>query len=204
MTAAKPRAGAHPLVECVRKHREYNTLSYILTYTGRKFYPLSPDAADVYIEDIAHALSNQCRFTGHTREFMSVAQHSVIVANQLRGDSTLALIGLLHDAPEAYLADVATPIKHALHGYEEIEAGLWCAIASRFDLPAHRLPDVKRADLRSLATERRDLMQYNADPWPILVGIKPLQPRITPLPAKDAKKLFLDTFCELSDLRTKR
>lgn len=173
-------------------------MSYILTFTGRIFYPMDPNPADVDIVDIAHALSNTCRFTGHAREFMSVAQHSVIVSDQLRSDATLALVGLLHDAPEAYLADVSTPIKHALHNYEGIEMGLWRVIAERFNLPDHWLSAVKTADLRSLATERRDLMPYHPGEWDTLRGVEPLEQRIVPLEPKAAKRLFLETFRELS------
>lgn len=178
-------------------------MSYILTHTGRIFYPLDPNPADVDIEDIAHALSQQCRFTGHTREFFSVAQHSVIVANQLRGDATLALVGLLHDASEAYLADISTPVKRALHNYEGIEMGLWRAIAERFCLPDHWLSAVKTADLMSLATERRDLMPYHPGEWDVLEGIRPLPERIMPLSPVAAKRLFMHTFNDLCYLRAK-
>lgn len=171
-------------------------MSYILTHTGRKFYPMQPHFLDVDIVDIAHALSQQCRFTGHTKEFFSVAQHSISVACQFHWgrDPLLALVGLLHDAPEAYLADVSTPVKHALTNYEDIEAGLWRAIAERFDLPAHWLHFVKHADLVALATERRDLMPYHHEEWPILRGVVPVPWPIRPLPPTEAKELFLDTF----------
>jgi hypothetical protein len=54
--------------------------NWIQTYTGKAFEPLNPDASLICIEDIAHALSNICRYTGHVRQFYSVAQHSVLVS----------------------------------------------------------------------------------------------------------------------------
>lgn len=83
--------------------------SFIVTYTGRKVYPLDLKVEDICLEDIAHALSNKCRFTGHTSKFYSVAEHSVLVARQVKGFTKLW--GLLHDAAEAYLPDIATRIK---------------------------------------------------------------------------------------------
>src|SRR5574342_1090607 len=81
----------------------------IITYTGRLFWPLSPRLEDINILDICHALSNQTRFTGHTREFYSVAQHSCLVSDLL--PEKFKLDGLLHDASEAYLMDLARPVK---------------------------------------------------------------------------------------------
>lgn len=81
--------------------------AWILTSTGRQFWPLQPRADEICIEDIAHHLSMQCRFTGATRFHYSVAQHSVLVS-QLAPDGENPLWGLLHDAAEAYLVDVAT------------------------------------------------------------------------------------------------
>ena len=86
-----------------------NKTSWIQTYTGRKVYPLELTADQVCVEDVAHALSLKCRFAGHCRRFYSVADHSLRVAAIL--PPPLRLAGLLHDAAEAYLPDVAGPIK---------------------------------------------------------------------------------------------
>src|SRR5271165_7548492 len=82
---------------------------WIQTYTGRVMYPLDPRPEEINIIDIAHALSNLCRFTGHVRTFYSVAEHSVRVSQHC--DPKDALWGLLHDASEAYLADMSRPMK---------------------------------------------------------------------------------------------
>jgi len=77
--------------------------------------------------DMAHALSQTCRYTGHYREFYSVAQHSVHVAQELiaAGNSPeYCLWGLMHDASEAYLADLAAPVKRFIDGYRKLEENL--------------------------------------------------------------------------------
>jgi hypothetical protein len=136
---------------------------WMQTYTGRQFWPLDPHWEEVDIEDIAHSLSAQVRYTGHAPDAYTIAQHSVLVsrrAEQLTpplGDSrVLALWGLLHDASEAYLVDVARPVKRFLANYLEIEAGVMKAVCERFDLPLDMPPEVKRADDELLATEARD------------------------------------------------
>ena len=82
---------------------------WIQTMSGVIFYPLDPRPEEIRIEDIAHALSHQCRFAGHCREFYSVAEHSVRVSRELPQE--FMLWGLLHDASEAYLVDLPRPIK---------------------------------------------------------------------------------------------
>ncbi len=92
---------------------------YIATYTGKQFYPLDPRPEDVCLEDIAHSLSNLCRFTGHTDtdRFYSVAQHSVICSTIVAPEA--ALLALLHDAAEAYLGDISRPLKRDLYVFTE-------------------------------------------------------------------------------------
>ena len=130
---------------------------WIQTYTGVAFYPFDPRPSEIQIHDIAHALSMQCRFTGHVKEFYSVAQHSVLVA--LHCPQEDRLWALLHDATEAYLADVARPVKqHAvMEPYRTIENDLERMICQRFGLPLEKPSSVTVADKRMLATEKRDL-----------------------------------------------
>ena len=85
---------------------------YLSTYTGKKFYPYDPRPEQICIEDIAHGLSMLCRFAGQCRFFFSVAEHSIAVAHLL--PANLKLFGLLHDASEAYLADLPRPVKAGL------------------------------------------------------------------------------------------
>jgi hypothetical protein len=119
---------------------------WIVTYTGKRFWPLDPDFNGIDIADIAHALSNTCRFTGHTSEFYSVAQHSVLVSSMC---PDAPLYGLLHDASEAYLCDIARPVKHSdmFSGYREAEAWLQSMILLKFGILNPRVPvSVKEVD----------------------------------------------------------
>lgn len=127
---------------------------YIRTYTGKKFYPLDPNPDDVDIRDIAHALSLQTRFTGHTRRHLSVAEHSLFVS-YITADVSNGLIGLLHDASEAYLVDVPTPVKHdpAFAFYREAEHKIQAAVCEHFNIDTADLPRVKRADRIALVLE---------------------------------------------------
>lgn len=86
---------------------------WMLTYTGIHFYPLDARVEEIKIEDIAHALSNICRYGGHGNNFFSVAQHSIL-ASQFSSDPAEALALLLHDAHEAYFGDNIRPIKYSV------------------------------------------------------------------------------------------
>lgn len=131
----------------------------IYTFTGGTITPLDPDPADIRIEDIAHALAMQCRFTGHTKKRSSVAEHCVRVSLCVSlVDDELALEALLHDASEAYLADMARPLKRApVFGptYLRYEKKLEEAIAVHFGLPAREEmhPYIKMADQYTLECE---------------------------------------------------
>jgi len=184
---------------------------WMQTYTGRQFWPLDPRAEEVCIEDIAHSLSLQCRFAGHCREFYSVAEHSVRVSVLLQEwapqDRMLHLLGLLHDASEAYLVDLPRPVKRVVVGYSEAEALVQTAIWHRFGLvegehngqTARMHPGVaaliKRADNTLLATEARDLMSKPPAPWEHMP--EPVGNRIEPWPSGHAKAMFLSRFAEL-------
>lgn len=171
-------------------------MSWITTYTGKVFRFDDPFHNEYDIEDIAHALSNICRFTGHVREFYSVAQHSVLVSYIVPKD--LALEGLLHDAQEAYLSDISSPLKSELNQYKELEKWVEMAIYEKYHLPFPLPKEVKEADLVALCTEQRDLMNGCGDTWTMLEGVIPLYNSITPLPPKQAKELFLERYKELA------
>lgn len=133
---------------------------WITIQSGTKFWPLDARVGDIDILDIAHALSNICRFGGHTRFFYSVSQHSVLTAR--RGRSLLERRwGLLHDAAEAYLGDVIRPIKRCVPEFKEAELRLMAVIAEKFGLPLPMPPEVKENEEVVLACEVRDLMPPN-------------------------------------------
>jgi hypothetical protein len=110
---------------------------YIQTISGGN--PFDPDPGEIEIEDIALALSHQCRFGGHCRVFYSVAQHSCLVSDLVieRGGNLAALWALLHDASEAYLVDLPHPLKHRSELgklYAAAEDRLQAAVCERFGL----------------------------------------------------------------------
>ena len=106
--------------------------SHVETRKGLKVDIQNPQPDQFDIEDIAYALSNTCRFNGHCSGFLSVAEHSVLVAQRL--PKQLQLAGLLHDATEAYLGDIPSPIKQFLADYKAIEKRFEEAIIRKFDL----------------------------------------------------------------------
>jgi hypothetical protein len=183
---------------------------WMLTASGRQFFPTDPHPNDVDIGDIAHALSHLCRFNGHTRIFWSVAQHSLLVSDILQGFNypvRVVLAGLMHDATEAYCGDVIRPIKCQLGNFGAIESRLAYVIQQKFSLAAdlETLDAVKRADNVALATERRDLMppsQHPFDveeakiaPWPDPIWNSNSQPVVVPFDQFDyIKDAFLDRF----------
>ncbi|MGO4379664.1 metal-dependent phosphohydrolase [Pseudoduganella sp. RAF19] len=164
----------------------------IFTQSGRYFSFTNPSESDFDIGDIAHALSNICRFTGHVREFYSVAQHSVLVS--LAVPPKYAMAGLLHDATEAFIGDVASPLKAILPDYKAIEKRIEEAVLTRFGVDPLLPPEVKQADMVLLATERRDLMPEGAGYWPCLTGVTPLDFEIVPLTPEQAKAAFLKRY----------
>lgn len=106
---------------------------FINTSSGKKFFfdPVDPDT--ISIGDIAHALSNICRFNGHTDKFFSVAQHSMLVCIYMPGTPEEKLAALLHDAAEAYVCDIPTPLKTLLGpSYKDIQDGVQEAISRRY------------------------------------------------------------------------
>ncbi len=106
-----------------------------MTCSYKMFDPLHPDVDLIDIEDIAHALSMLCRANGHFRTFYSVGQHSINCAREAKArgySQKVQLACLLHDASEAYLADVTRPVKAELPRYKEIEGPLQDLIWSKW------------------------------------------------------------------------
>ena len=141
----------------------------ILTYSGEWLDPLDPKPDQINLSDIAHALAHVCRYTGHSRVFYSVAEHSVRISELLeeRGfDENSQLTGLLHDASEAYIGDISYPIKHKTaigNMFREVEHKLEETIFEKFGLPWPPSEKIKWADRVLLHTEQRDLMPYPND-----------------------------------------
>lgn len=179
-------------------------MSWIVTYTGKKFYPSGgPQANQIDIIDIAHALSHMPRFAGHTEKLYSVAQHSVVVSAVLERMEQPPIVqfeGLLHDASEAYMMDLPMPIKRLpeLEAYRRLESDLIDRIYHHFNIRQAHDQLVKTADIVALATEARDLMG-NPQDWPSLEGVVPIPARIVPLLPSEAKIIFLERYLELTE-----
>lgn len=173
----------------------YPNEAWIQTYSGKRFTPTKPKADSIVIQDIAHALSMQCRFSGHVKYFYSVAQHCVLVSYIC--DQKDALWGLLHDATEAYLVDVPRPLKRSgkFGAYMEAEKVMQNAICERFSLPLEEPESVHKADTILLSTEARDLMFPLRPDW--VQPVKPLPFKIEPLGPREAKLQYLQRFFEL-------
>jgi len=145
------------------------TATTLTTFTGRDVDPFDLQPEDIDIEDIIHALSNICRFTGHVKEFYSVAQHCVyvydyVVITHPDIDDKTRKLALLHDAAETYLNDMARPVKQGFKNYREVEDRAMGIIARRFDLSGADWDVVKHADNVLVSTEGYHLMPGH-DRW---------------------------------------
>lgn len=198
-------------------------MSWMQTISGRAVDLFLPKRETIVIEDIAASLSRIPRFNGHTREFYSVAQHCYLVSRYLEHQSlasepeftTLLLAGMLHDAHEAYLGDITSPVAAMLECQrlktakslfdrmieEQLIPGRYRDQASGVRLagtcPIDR-PEVHQADAVLLATEKRDLMakakietiRLSMPPWG---GMK-----IVPWSMEEAEHRFLNRYAELT------
>lgn len=168
---------------------------WLQTYTGRAFWPLDPRVEDFDIEDIAHALAHVCRFSGHCRSFYSVAEHSVWVSRIV--PPAYALAGLLHDGAEAYMADIARPLKPSLTNFKALETAIEARLAEAFGVEYPWPLAVKVADDAMLAAEAAQLMGTPPRPWALpqpAAGV-----RVLGLSPAVAKAVFLDRFDDLRD-----
>lgn len=140
--------------------------TYIRTFSGKQFWPLNPRPNEVCLIDIAHALANICRWTGHTRQFYSVAEHCVLMSHWLESMGEDPRPALLHDASEAYLSDIARPVKHLIPHYKQYENNLLFSIFTHFNIP-YPLPDIVRLlDGVFLLYEGEHLItKYQDDPY---------------------------------------
>lgn len=176
-----------------------NQHNFIVTYSGRRVNVLDMRTEDVNIGDIAHSLSQLCRFTGHCRDYFSVAEHSWIASMHVPAE--LALEALLHDAAEAYVNDLSRPLKHhpSMEEYRLAEQRVDRVIRAAFHLPIfehepHMSEAIKDVDNKLVVTEARALMADSAwaDTHAALdVGLYLFAP-------KTAERMFLQRYYRLT------
>ena len=171
-------------------------MTWIQTYSGKKFSLIDPQPEDVDITDVITALGNICRFAGHCRMY-SVLQHSCHVAEVC--EELVRFTGLMHDAPEAYYGDITRPQKIVLDNLSDgrisqwmkrIDAVVALALGYEYPIPA----PVKHADNVLLATEARDLLGPPPEPWVKLPS--PLPNSIGPMNAHQVYVRFVDMYRE--------
>jgi len=162
---------------------------WLTTISGKQFHLLNPSPDEITIEDIAWSLGGIRRYLNHSTKPWTVAEHSIVVAmivRELGHNVRVQLSALFHDAAEAYIGDVPSPVKWAMDqlsgkGYRpgtwtlrEIESRVDAAICRKFDSNDHKIDNViKAADLQARATEVRDYLP---------VSILEDEPRQAPLP----------------------
>lgn len=171
--------------------------AWLTTFTGTQFFPANPNMHDIHIIDIAHSLSNLCRYGGHCRVHYSVAEHSVRLSDV--APDHLKLAALMHDTPEACLGiDMPSLIKHNLFpGIAAVEEKLRVLIFRKFNIEADQaaLDEVKKLEHSLTAAEARDLLPSPLIGW--YLPEPPLEAHIDPWPATLAERLFLSKFGEL-------
>ena len=158
-------------------------MTWMQTFTGKAYVIHDPTPDQICLEDIAHALSNQCRFAGHSKHFYSVAEHSVYVCNRVREvleigkainhaeldeeDRKIIAVALLHDAAEAYLLDIPRPLKiePEMAFYRRIHDETLVIILEKFGLPTEKLDIIKHVDNELLATEKEQIMAVPPGDW---------------------------------------
>ena len=161
---------------------------WIQTVSGKRVDLSNPNLETIDILDIAYALSQICRYTGHSNKFYSVAEHSIRVSQIVSPE--LRLHALLHDASEAYIQDISRPLKNLIPAYKKLEDNLSEVIFAKW-LKHRDEAVVKKADYILLATEGRDLMR-NTEGW--YLPESPLARRIIPLSSTLARQIFLNIF----------
>jgi hypothetical protein len=169
----------------------------IMLRSGALFDFLDPWSSNFTIEDIAHGLSNICRYAGQCRKFYSVAEHSIHVSYAAQGFEYPAL---MHDAAEAFLGDVTRPLKQLVPEFKRIEAEVDRVIFSRFNIEWPIPPEVKGADLKVLAAEQAQIMPLGTDQWARTANVAPADILVEHWPPELAKRKFLERFESLKRL----
>ncbi len=161
-----------------------------------------PEESDVTLDDLASALSNICRFSGHLPCFYSVAQHLVNTSRIVPPE--YAFDALMHDTSEAFTNALPTPLKWSMPAFKDLENKIEAAMSWRFEFTFPYPTEVKVADTQMLMLEKK-YVKLDTRPWPQydeieidhllpLVDLKPWQP-------VRAKREFLERYAQLRVFR---
>lgn len=173
---------------------------YIRTFTGAQFFWDEIETAQIDIRDIAHALAMNCRWTGHTKQFYSVAQHCVYASRE--APPGLEMAALLHDASEAYVHDTPSPLKwylrdHDFTAFKQLEDRIQARVFQVFGVPTPLPPIIKEIDLRLLATENLQLMP-GGEEYQHMMKYGSYDWKIRCLPPDQAEAAFLRRFHQIN------
>lgn len=174
------------------------------THSGKQFFLFHPEFDSIDIDDIAHSLSMQCRFNGHTKTFYSVAEHSYWASHIVSPEN--ALTALMHDAGEAYISDIPKPFKLALGDeVQDMEDLILDVIAEKYGFETPLPSEVKRADLEMLLWEKKHMMRQTEHRWgyediPLQLIGHPFTPELEGWDQATAKAKFLERFNELTSV----
>lgn len=182
-------------------------MAHVDTYSGKMVRFDEVDPSQVDIHDIAISLSRIARYCGHTREFYSVAQHSVLVSDQvlfLTRNYSLALQGLFHEAPECYgMSDIHGTFKRSLGGYaKKVIKSFEGKVFKALGLPEELDPVVDYVDSMLLVDEMSQLFENRKSDVDFKDNIKYGECEgfglvITSLSPKEAEKSFINTYTSL-------
>jgi uncharacterized protein len=173
--------------------------SWLQTYSGQRVSVAEPSPDNISIQDIATAISKQCRFNGHCSEFYSVAEHCVRGSKlaEKHFGKKVAKEFLMHDATEAYLGDLIKPVKVTMPFFQQVEEVFWKAIAKKFGLLVEQSEECHYLDKIMVTWEKRDLLPFS-EHWPRLPDIEVFNlERLNPWNWRKAETRYLQRFTEL-------
>ena len=200
--------------------KEQRATAWATVYSGERFNYLAPSPDMIHINDIAVALSKQCRYNGHLPdigpdELYVVAQHSVLTSQVINTPAYLEMYpedglvtdtapwALHHDDTEYVVGDMVSPIKRLHPTFGEMEDGLAPVFRTKFNIPfnAEIEAAVHRADyfmywLES-NTMQASIPAENKSPNPLSVGLHDVFPDFYLWSPSEARDRFLARHEEL-------
>lgn len=189
---------------------------YIITSKRRFVNIWEPHESQISLGDIVHSLSSLARWTGHTPQFYSVAEHSILVSRELKAEGWPVedqLTGLFHDAHEAYIGDISAPLEDIITGamdkpffIEDLKNNIQKVICSKFRILFN--PDqISVMDEKLWAREAFHFFSEDAKEfiprhlWYEQDSTPSLECEIACLSPHDARHAFFELHNELMDAR---